>query len=623
MTRRLSTFLLLAVLTACRLHAHDAVWWGYWNSGLPLQPTARLSDGTTHAGVRLTAGASPLLSGSTLHGLRFHLSDKTAVRRAWLWVSATPFAGQEPQADKYQQELSLDVLRDDSHDHQPTEVLLPSPVPLLASGRYANAYVGISLVVEGSAWSPCQLMSAGPATRIEANSCLIGWQQQEASYGPLALQLLVSGPQIATTAMAATPLGEPLLLAGSEWPTSVGVRMDGSTTVTDYDVEVSIGGDVVARQHIVPDEPFSELGLTVSLPLTIALPTTPQQSPWQVTVTAVNGQPNLSPTPSASATMTLLSQWPLRRTVMEELTGTWCPNCPRGLVGMRLLEEQFADRFIGIAIHGGDSSEPMLLPDYDGSSFVRGVSSRLGGRPSAAVDRTIDCDPYGGVSSVYDFGADDVVAYLLEQPTVADLAVTAHWTDESRSRVAIDCATTFRYGASDAPYALMLTLLADSLTGEGNDWLQVNTLVGKTEYGGSHLDEFVYGERYMRLKYNHVPVWVDGVEQGIDGSIAAPIVSDATQHFTHTADIAGNTLVQDKDLLHAVALLIDRKTGRVANAAQTHIAPYDPDGIVATTLSASDGRPQWYSLDGRRLSRQPLQGLYIERRASRSRIVGR
>ena len=38
-----------------------------------------------------------------------------------------------------------------------------------------------------------------------------------------------------------------------------------------------------------------------------------------------------------------------RKVVVEELTGTACGWCPRGLVGMKMLRDLYGDRFIGVA----------------------------------------------------------------------------------------------------------------------------------------------------------------------------------------------------------------------------------------------------------------------------------
>lgn len=610
MTQKLQFLLLFFLSTVTPVMAQTPVWWGYWNNGMPLQPTVSLGDGSTHVALRITANENPLLSGSTLHGVRFYLSDKTAVSQAWVWVSAAQFAGTVPQPDKFLKEIPLEALKDVAHDAQPTELLLDEPTALMAAGRYANAYVGFTLRLEGSSQSPCLLLSAGSATRVSGNSFYIGWGQKESSYGPLALQLLVSGDKIPAQGLSVQPLTEPLLQAGQDYDVQVRLQTEGYRAVTDYDLQVSFADEVLARQHVSLEQPVGELGMTISQPLHLTLPATARQADWKVEVTAVNGQPNLGSTPQAAAPMVLLSQLPLRRTVMEELTGTWCPNCPRGMVGLRLLDELFGDRFIGIAEHGGDASEPMRLPEYDTSSFIRGVSSRMGGRPSCSVDRTIDCDPYGGVGNVYQFGADQVVSYQLQQPTMADLNVSATWADDARTTISYDVSTTFRYSADEAPFALMLVLTADSLTGDDSNWLQANTLVGRTEYE-DNLDEFVYGERHMKLFYNHVPVFVSGVEQGIAGSITAPLVCDEAQHYFSIVDISNNHLIQSKDHLHAIAMLLDTRTGQVVNAAGSNIAPYNAAGVSFVSSPAA-ATAAWFSLDGRRLSSRPLRGVFIE-----------
>ena len=51
--------------------------------------------------------------------------------------------------------------------------------------------------------------------------------------------------------------------------------------------------------------------------------------------------------------------------VAEEATGTWCTWCPRGHVFMEQMEEEHGEGFIGIAVHGGSTNEPMYIPEYD------------------------------------------------------------------------------------------------------------------------------------------------------------------------------------------------------------------------------------------------------------------
>ena len=50
-----------------------------------------------------------------------------------------------------------------------------------------------------------------------------------------------------------------------------------------------------------------------------------------------------------------------RRVLIEEATGTRCPNCPRGFVGIRELKEAYGDRAVVIAVHQFDNRDPMYL----------------------------------------------------------------------------------------------------------------------------------------------------------------------------------------------------------------------------------------------------------------------
>ena len=158
-------FLLMTFLCAAcpfALRAQESTWWGYWNTSMPLQSTtASSSSGTTVCAIRLTTANAQLIDG-TLHGLRFWLADKSVVSRAYVWVSARQFSVQgdlqSPAADMAMKELSLDELKDLSHDGAPTVALFDEAVAVLPStNRYASAYVGYTIVTT----SATPLMAAG------------------------------------------------------------------------------------------------------------------------------------------------------------------------------------------------------------------------------------------------------------------------------------------------------------------------------------------------------------------------------------------------------------------------------------------------------------------------------
>ena len=599
MLRNSVLFLLFLISSVCR--GQEAAWWGYWNTSMPMQPTSATFQGTTTGAIRLTTANAQLIDG-TVHGLRFWLTDKTVVTRVYAWVSQKPFTGGSP--DVAMKEIALADLRDVQHDGGATVIMFDEPIAVLpAANRYASVYVGYTL--ETSA--PCSLVAGGSGLTPSANSCYVNWERQEGRNGPLALQLRVSGTNIAASEVSVQPLSETITMAGDALSLACRFTVNGSKPVERFDCRGSLDGVAQPVQHFTLDAPVDEIGLTFEKTLTVSVPAVAKSYDCQVAVDGINGEAPVD-TPSQHFNLIALSQRPLKRSVMEELTGTWCPNCPRGLVGMELLEEQFGDRFVGIAIHGGDNEEPMRVAAYDGSSFVRSVVNSMGGRPSCSFDRVVNGDPYWGIGNGPHFGANTVVGYLLEQPCVADIGVSAAWNAQQPAVIDFDVATTFRYSCDEsAPYALALVLTADSLTGEGSEWLQVNTLVGKEGYDDD-LSQFTQGERYMRLKYNHVPIDVKGVEKGIDGSISLPLSDGVAQHYIGTFDTTGNALVQHRDYLHVVALLLDTRSGVVVNAAKCDVGGLESG--IREVVSRSSGAV--YSLSGFRMDGGQLpKGIYV------------
>ena len=273
----------------------------------------------------------------------------------------------------------------------------------------------------------------------------------------------------------------------------------------------------------------------------------------------------------------------VRRSVVEEFAGTWCGHCPRGMVGMERLAEQFGDRFIGIAVHTG-SGEPMAIPGYPD------VQEQLlpgSGAPSCVINRlAFKFDPYSGSGKrgAFHYGIDEDFAASLAMPTEAKVELKAQWDDEFQWDVRFTATTTFNIDSSNAPYRLIFVLTEDGLTGTGDKWEQTNyfSLETASSEGEKYLDDdlaFWRSSPYHvpGVTYNHVPVNTLGVKSGIEGSIKVPIVSFEPQTYTNVVTtLASHTqrLIQDKNRLTAIAMLINTESGEVVNAAKSTIRPY-------------------------------------------------
>lgn len=301
-----------------------------------------------------------------------------------------------------------------------------------------------------------------------------------------------------------------------------------------------------------------------------------------------------------------------RRAVVEEFTGTWCGNCPRGMVGLQRLDEQFGERVILIAVHSGDA-EPMVIPTYP--SLVPAGH----GVPSCNLNRKGYLDPYsgGGTRGAFHYGIDVEVAYELEQKAEADVKLTAQWNDAQQWDVRFTATTTFDHNIDDANYRLAFILVEDGLSGSGDNWLQENYFSTASGFADSQNytdDDMAFwreaAPRVDGMVYNHVAVNTLGIKDGIAGSIKTPITAYSPQVYSNLVTTLNVKVIQDKSRLSAVALLLNTQTGEIVNAAQTAILPYGSDAITSVTRSSQpSGRV--HDLQGRTLRGTPTKGLYI------------
>ena len=89
------------------------------------------------------------------------------------------------------------------------------------------------------------------------------------------------------------------------------------------------------------------------------------------------------------------------------------------------------------------------------------------------------------------------------------------------------------------------------------------------------------------------------MQNGVNNSVNPNFDPDTPQNFSYTGSISSNSLIQDKRKLKAIAILVDRSTGKIVNAAQSEIADFAT--AVNSVTSNSDIPEACYSLDGRKL----------------------
>ena len=322
------------------------------------------------------------------------------------------------------------------------------------------------------------------------------------------------------------------------------------------------------------------------------------------TITKVNGAENSASHGSATGIFFVITEKAPVTPLVEEFTGTWCGWCPIGFDAMEEASEWYRDKVALIAVH---CSDVMEVDDFSE------IAQRAPYYPSAIVDRGQDFYPSSGDMS------GQIDKSMRNKIATGVIEVSAEWTDESKTEIKIDTKTRFVISTDNGNYAIGFALTQDGMTGTGSSWAQANNLSGNSSYADSNPYWYKAASRVTGVTYNHVGVAVWGLVRGINGSVNPVIRADEEQLYTYNANISKKTKIQDKSKLKVIAILIDRESGTVVNAAQTKISE-EPTGIISQE-SRVESQESIYDLSGRKISNpkpQTSRRGYISRMERRS-----
>ncbi len=291
-------------------------------------------------------------------------------------------------------------------------------------------------------------------------------------------------------------------------------------------------------------------------------------------ITKVNGVANeWAENITATGSLVTVTKKPKIIPVVEENTGTWCGWCSRGLVALKLLNKQFGNDIITIAIHDGGDNEPMMLPEYRATYWSY---------PGCQINRGEYFDPYFGAGNAA-YGIKKEVEAVQRNYALGSIDMTAEWTDDSKTSINVKTTTTFVEDVTESPYQIGYVLLEDGVTGTGDAWAQSNYYAGNNTTDENLKELTTKPAKITDMKYDHVPVAAWEPMTGVAGTIPTTITHDVPMEYTFKADISSNTRIQNKNKLTVVALLLHKETGKIINAAKFkfEVAP----GITFTAKS--------------------------------------
>ena len=399
-----------------------------------------------------------------------------------------------------------------------------------------------------------------------------------------------------SNAVSPWDFGNLLMAKGKDRNFTFSMKNEGTEEIREIAYTWSVGGVVSSEKRVALTEPYAQTGdnFTVSIP--VESRSNIGKEEVLLMVTKVNNHENASARKTAKGILHTMEREVSKRVVVEEFCATWCGWSPRGTIALELLNKEYGDNIITIAAHQRD---PM-----DASSYTLGSNST----PTARVNRGELADAYYGLSN-NDYGIKELVEAELNTLSPADLEVVAAWNNEDNNAVKIDTKTTFLIDEDASHYGIGFALIEDGMKGNGDDWIQNNYYTGRSISDPNLQPLSALPNQLTDTEYNHVAVDAWGIIQGIDGSVK-DIQAGVQQGFSHVCDISQNGLIQDKSRLTVVALLFDKKTGKICNAAKTTIGDYRPTVVVTAksyTRAYGEANPVFeYTTEGANLNVPPI-----------------
>lgn len=449
-----------------------------------------------------------------------------------------------------------------------------------------NYPIGVSSKVEG----PFYIYANIPASKGGNGE---DWYQINSGGYGLSIQLIVEG-DFAPNAVRPLDFGEFTVVKGKSKNVAVSLWNIGSK-LTSIDYTIALDGKAGAEQHLDFGKDFG-LGGTHSVDIPFAAASELGASTVTLTITKVNGEENACVKNSATGTLYTVEREFVKRSVVEQFTGTGCGNCPSGHVAMHNMHNLYGDQFIGIALHQFNASDPMYNASYD-LGFT--------GAPQCMVNRS------SGVLAPYE-QMPEVLKASLDEIALTDVTVTGTFAEEDTKVNAT--ASVESLVAGDYNIAFMLT--ADGLTGTTKSWKQSNYFCkggGRYNSQASMPDDLKFlwdmGSSYVET-YNDVLIASSYVSSNNKATLPT-LVANGTVSSEYTMKMP--TKVDLKKALklnqiYVVALLLDKKTGAIVNAGRARVT--GSTGIEDVTTGTDATVVARYNVNGVQIA-APVKGINI------------
>lgn len=451
-----------------------------------------------------------------------------------------------------------------------------------------NYPIGVNSKVDG----PFYVFANIPASKGGNGE---NWYQINSGGYGLSIQLIVEG-DFAPNAVQPLDFGDVVVTKGKTKNVAVSLFNLGSK-LSSIDYTIALDGKAGAEQHLDFGKDYG-VGGTHTVEIPFAADSKIGTSTVTLTITKVNGVENANATKTATGTLYTVEREFVKRSVVEEGTGTDCGYCPRGHVVMHNMHNLYGDQFIGIALHQRSSTDPMYNVSYD-LGFTN--------FPQCMVNRSNDFwDPYEQMPAV--------LKASLNEIALAEVTVAGTFTDEDTKVNAT--ASVESLVAGDYDIAFMLT--ADGLTGKTTSWKQQNYFckghAGNPYKSKSSMPEDIQflwdkGSSYYET-YNDVLISSSYVSYKNKATLPT-LVENGIVNTEYTLKMPTKTSLKKAlklDQVYVVAMLLDKTSGKIINAGRARVT--GSTGIEDVTTGTEATVVARYTVNGVQVS-APVKGVNI------------
>ena len=520
--------------------------------------------------------------GTTIDGFCFKGTNATygKMTNAIVWVSTTlPEVGEK--ADMEIIHIPNNQIRNWTIDAA-NEVTFKNKHEIPESGLY----VGYSFDIEGDV-CPLEFTNSdknrkgGFWVRTDSSP---KWTDLSKRFGNLRAKVMFEGefPHNAAQTSDFVPVS---VLKGGKAKTQVELTNTGANVINT--VTLSVKGSNGSEETVVAPAniPAYEIG---NLSFELKADDAEGSDYKTITITKVNGQNNTSSDgTSAKGLLITLDKSAKVKPVIEGYAATWDYSRIATSVAYNKLHEIFGNQIIQIMPHMNDQ---FTLPEYeDILSFINW---------DTYINRVKDTDSYMGDTNEA-FGIEKTIRESISSMvSPASVTLKAEWTDDQKESIDIITEIPFKVDIKDNPFLVGYVLTEDGIIGN-----QKNAYAELLEPNGDPILEELASlpSNIPDFKHNFVPVAAWGAYKGLEGTLPSDIVAGQKNEYTYRADISGNFYIHNKENLCVIALLVDKKSGAIVNAAKYYLGEgsnnEDPDPTPQDEAKVFEFRYEGKALD--------------------------